>query len=237
VGARLLVIGAHSADFVWRAGGAVAATTAAGGDAKVVALSYGERGESGELWKIAGQTVENVKRVRHAEAEQAAAALGAEFEGLDMGDYPLDVRREGLESIAEVIRDYAPGVILTHTDTDPFNPDHAAAHSAVVRARALAAGGGVDAAFRTVLPSQLLLFEPHQPELCAFIPTVFLDITDVIEAKNQAMAAMESQVYLRTYYSQRAEQRGNHARRVSGDRGIRYAEAFQRVLPQVVTAL
>ena len=41
VKARLLVIGAHSADFVWRAGGAVAVTTAAGGEARVIALSYG----------------------------------------------------------------------------------------------------------------------------------------------------------------------------------------------------
>ena len=35
---RLLVIGAHSADFVWRAGGAVAVTTAAGGEARQSSL-------------------------------------------------------------------------------------------------------------------------------------------------------------------------------------------------------
>ena len=35
---RVLVIGAHSADFVWRAGGAVAAATGAGGEARVIAL-------------------------------------------------------------------------------------------------------------------------------------------------------------------------------------------------------
>ncbi len=46
----MMVIGAHSADFVWRAGGAVAVATAAGGGARVIARSYGERGESGELW-------------------------------------------------------------------------------------------------------------------------------------------------------------------------------------------
>ena len=45
---------------------------------------------------------------------------------------------------------------------------------------------------------------------------------------------MEAQQYLQTYYDQRAEQRGNHARRASGDQDVRYAEAFQRVLPQVV---
>jgi 4-oxalomesaconate hydratase len=49
---------------VWRAAGAVAVHTAAGGEARVVALSYGERGESGELWKEPGQTTENVKRIR-----------------------------------------------------------------------------------------------------------------------------------------------------------------------------
>ena len=86
---RMLVVGAHSADFVWRAAGAVAMHTGAGGEARVVALSYGERGESGELWKEPGQTVEKVKRARHEEAAKAAAALGATFECLDLGDYPL----------------------------------------------------------------------------------------------------------------------------------------------------
>ena len=86
-------------------------------------------------------------------------------------------------------------------------------------------------------PPDLLLFEPHQPELCNFTPTTFLDITPVMDRKREAMAAMAAQTYLQTYYSQRAEQRGNHARRISGDGSIDYAEAFQRFLPQVVTAL
>jgi 4-oxalomesaconate hydratase len=233
----LLVVGAHSADFVWRAGGAIAVTTSKGGAARVLALSYGERGESGELWREPGQTVERVKKVRHGEAERAAAALGAEFECLDLGDYPLEVGKEALVSIADRIRELAPDVIVTHTDRDPFNPDHAAAFFAVEKARALAAGAGVPSAFETVEPPELLLFEPHQPELCNFTPTTFVDITPVIEQKNAAMAELKAQSYLHTYYAQRAEQRGNHARRSSGDAAIRYAEAFQRVTPQVLTAL
>src|SRR5262249_27163505 len=75
VSRRMQGIGAHSADFVWRAGGAIAVATANGGVAEVIALSYGERGESGELWKQEGQTVENVKKIRHAEADAAAAHL------------------------------------------------------------------------------------------------------------------------------------------------------------------
>jgi 4-oxalomesaconate hydratase len=230
---RVLVIGAHSADFVWRAGGAIALAA----EARVIALSYGERGESGELWKVAGQTVEAVKRIRHAEAETAAAALGAEFRALDFGDYPLEMGPERLARIVDEIREYAPDVLITHTDTDPFNPDHPVAYAAVQRARSLAAGAGVASAFASITPPQLFLFEPHQPELCNFTPTTFVDITAVYDAKVEAMAAMEAQRYLQTYYAQRAEQRGNHARRASGRSEVRYAEAFQRVLPQVVEQL
>ena len=190
---RLLVIGAHAADFVWRAAGATAITTEAGGTARVIALSYGERGESGELWRDPDQTVENVKRIRHEEAERAAAAVGAEFRCLDLGDYPLEIEGAALARLADEIREFAPDVIVTHADRDPFNPDHAVAFRAVERARALASGAGVPSAFATISPPDLFLFEPHQPELCNFTPTTFVDITSVIERKREAMAQMASQ--------------------------------------------
>ena len=231
------MIGAHSADFVWRAGGAIAVCTGGGGEAQVVALSYGERGESGELWKEEGQTIENVKKVRHGEAERAAAALGATFECLDMGDYPLDIDVDRLKLISDKIREFGPDVLITHTDTDPFNPDHPVAYAAVNRARGLAAGAGVASAFGTIKPPVFYLFEPHQPELCNFTPNTFVDITGVLEAKLKAMEEMKAQKYLQTYYAQRADQRGNHARRSSGNQDIRQAEAFQRVIPNVLSEL
>ena len=234
---RLLVIGRTPPTSCGEPEASLRLTTAAGGTARVLALSYGEHGESGELWKEPDQTVERVKEIRHGEAERAAAALGAEFECLDLGDYPLEIDREGLVAIADRIRAFAPDVLITHTDRDPFNPDHAVAFRAVERARALAAGSGVPSAFETVEPPELLLFEPHQPELCNFTPTTFVDITSVFDRKQAAMAEMKAQAYLHTYYSQRAEQRGNHARRSSGNSAIRYAEALQRVTPQVVSDL
>jgi 4-oxalomesaconate hydratase len=233
----MLVIGAHSADFVWRSGGAIAACSANGGRVRVVALSYGERGESGELWKEPGQTLENVKQIRHAEAERAADHLGADFKALDLGDYPLQIDTDSLLQIADVIREFAPDVLVTHTDRDPFNPDHPVAHAAVDRARSLAAGAGVPSAFGTITPPELFLFEPHQPELCNFHPTTFVDITAVIDQKIAAMAEMKAQAYLQTYYRERADHRGNHARRASGNQAIRQAEAFQRIIPQTVSEL
>jgi len=212
-------------------------TTRNGGSARVVALSYGERGESGELWKEPGQTVERVKQIRHAEATKAAEALGATFESLDLGDYPLLIDEAAIERIIALIIETAPDVILTHTDRDPFNPDHPVAYAATERARILATGAGVASAFKTVRPPEFLLFEPHQPELCNFMPNTFLDITPVFEQKQQAMAAMGAQEYLRQYYTERAAHRANHARRISGAKDILHAEAFMRVLPHVVSAL
>lgn len=233
----ILVIGAHSADFVWRAAGAIAIVTANGGSATVVALSYGERGESGELWKQPGQTVENVKRVRHAEASQAAEAIGATFQCLDLGDYPLQVNDAALLRLTDLIREVDPDVIVTHTEKDPFNPDHPVASAVTQRARLLASGAGVASGFATIRPPDLYLFEPHQPELCGFVPTTFVDITSVFALKQRAMEAMAAQQYLQQYYAERADMRANHARRVSGKTEIRYAEAFQRVFPQVVATL
>ncbi len=128
-------------------------------------------------------------------------------------------------------------MIVTHTQKDPFNPDHPVAYAATHRARLLASGAGVASGFKTVTPPELFLFEPHQPELCGFVPTTYVDITAVFPLKQRAMEAMAAQQYLRQYYSEQAEHRANHARRVSGRKDIRYAEAFQRVYPQVVTTL
>ncbi len=232
-----LIVSAHSADFVWRAAGAIATVVEAGGRADIVSLSYGERGESGELWKEPGQTEERVMELRHAEAETAAAALGASFRSLDLGYYPLVMDAADVEWLTDQIRKLEPQLIMGHAARDPFNPDHAVAHDATVQARQLASGAGVASAFTTIPPPELLLFEPHQPELCGFVPTTFLDITPVWDKKVAAMEAMGAQGYLRQYYSERAEHRANHARRICGRSEIRYAEAFQREIPVVVDAL
>jgi 4-oxalomesaconate hydratase len=233
----MLVVSAHAADFVWRAAGAIATVVAQGGTAHVVALSYGERGESGELWKDPAQTEARVKEIRHDEAVAAAAALGAQFQSLDLGDYPLVVDAAATKRLTELIRELEPQLILTHAARDPFNPDHGVAYQVTLQARQLASGAGVASAFKTIVPPELLLFEPHQPELCGFVPTTFLDITPEWDRKIAAMEAMGAQSYLKQYYSERAEHRANHARRISGRADVRYAEAFQREIPIVVDAL
>jgi 4-oxalomesaconate hydratase len=237
VSKKLLIIGAHSADFVWRAAGTIALVTSQGGTATVVALSYGERGESGELWKEPGQTVENVKRIRHEQARKSAEIVGATFTCLDLGDYPLTISDSAMAQLVELFRELQPNIVLTHTPVDPFNPDHPVACQAVQKARLLASGAGVASAFKRINPPDLYFFEPHQPELCDFMPNTFVDITPVMEQKRQAMAVMQAQSYLQGYYTELASRRGNHARRISGMEEVKFAEAMQRTLPWVVKSL
>ena len=232
---KLLIVGAHSADFLWRSAGTIGVTVENGGSATVLALSYGERGESGNLWRDnPEQTVENVKRIRHEMAAEAAGIVGADFRCLDLGDYPLVMTDAAIDELVRIILEEKPDVILTHTAQDPFNPDHPVAYRAVERARLLASGAGVASAFQRVTPPDWYSFEPHQPELSGFYPNTFIDITPVMEKKIAAMNVMLAQGYLIEYYTDLAVRRGNHARRISGKQQVKYAEAHQRLVPWVV---
>ena len=235
---KLLVVGAHSADFLWRSAGTIGVTVENGGSATVLALSYGERGESGNLWRDnPNQTVENVKRIRHEMAEEAASHVGAEFRCLDLGDYPLVITDDAINELIRIILEEKPDVILTHTAVDPFNPDHPLAYQAVQRARLLASGAGVSSAFKRITPPDWYSFEPHQPELSEFYPNTFVDITSVMDKKIKAMSVMSAQGYLIDYYTELAARRGNHARRISGKNEVKFAEAHQRQTPWVVSGL
>jgi 4-oxalomesaconate hydratase len=83
----------------------------------------------------------------------------------------------------------------------------------------------------------MYVFEPHHPEQCGFRPDTFIDFTPVAERKETAMAAMAAQSYLRDHYRQRAEQRAVQARYFGAGPDTRFAEAFQRVTPVLVSGL
>ena len=183
----LLVIGAHSADFVWRAGGVVAVTTAP--RRPVCSRSRTASAGVGRAVEGVGQTVERVKEIRHGRRRGRARrrVRVPRSRRLPPGDRRGRPRRDRRPHSRARARcaDHAHG-------PRPVQPDHAAAFFAVEKARALAAGAGVPSAFETVEPPELLLFEPHQPELCNFVPTTFVDITPVIEQKRAAMAEMKA---------------------------------------------
>jgi 4-oxalomesaconate hydratase len=233
----VLVISAHAADFVWRAGGVIALYASRGYRVRILCLSYGERGESQGAWKQPGMTLERVKQIRHDESSRAAGILGAEIRFFDSGDYPLRPSDATTHEMVLEFRRHQPAFILTHSFADPYNPDHPAAGNLTMQARVSAQALGYPGEGKALGAPPVFLFEPHQPEQCDFKPQVLLDITSVWERKLQAMESMVAQEHLVQYYTDLGKRRGTQAVRNGGPRSIQYAEAFQRVYPQVTEVL
>ena len=233
----LLVVSAHTADFVWRSAGAIALYASRGVRARVLVLSFGERGESERLWREPGMTVERVKQTRRAEAARAAEILGAEIRFFDAGDYPLKPTDDLMRDLVDEFRRNQPSVVLTHTLSDPYNADHPEAGRMAMNARIYAQAAGFPSEHKKLGAPPLFFFEPHQSEMCDFKPQVLLDITSVFEMKRKAMECMEAQEHLWNYYTELAKRRGTQAVRNSGKKDIQYAEAFQRFYPQVASEL
>ena len=232
-----LVVSAHSADFVWRAGGAIALHAAAGEAVTVICLSYGERGESAKLWRQEGMTLERVKRERRKEAEAAAEKLGAaDIQFWDLGDYPLDLTRDALFRLVDVYRAIHPAFVLSHSEKDIYNHDHPAATDFAQHARIIAQARGHNPGQQVLGAPPVFLFEPHQPEQCSWKPDVLLDISAVWEKKRAAIECMAGQEHLWEYYTRVALQRGAQAARNS-DKKITYGEGYQAVFPHVVERL
>ena len=232
-----LVVSAHSADFVWRAGGAIALHAAAGEAVTVICLSYGERGESAKLWRQEGMTLERVKRERRKEAEAAAEKLGAaDIQFWDLGDYPLDLTRDALFRLVDVYRAIHPAFVLSHSEKDIYNHDHPAATDFAQHARIIAQAHGHNPGQQVLGAPPVFLFEPHQPEQCGWKPDVLLDISAVWEKKRAAIECMAGQEHLWEYYTRVALQRGAQAARNS-DKKITYGEGYQAVFPHVVERL
>src|SRR5690606_5788687 len=232
-----LVVSAHSADFVWRAGGAIATHVEQGYRMKVICLAFGERGESAKLWRKEGMTLEGVKQARREEAMKAAEILGAEIEFFDLGDYPLRVNDEALMRLVDVYRDLLPSFVLSHSEKDPYNFDHPLAMHVAQEARIIAQAEGHNPGQPIVGAPPVYAFEPHQTEQCGWIPNTFLDITDVWDKKYQAIQAMAGQEHLWEYYTRVAQQRGVQAKRnigITAARNIEYAEGYMRLTPAVV---
>jgi 4-oxalomesaconate hydratase len=227
-----LVVSAHSADFVWRAGGAIALYASRGWRVEVVCLSYGERGESAKLWRQAGMTMDRVKADRHREAEAAAKILGAELTCFDIGDYPMRISEETLYRLTDVYRRVRPSFVLTHSLADPYNADHPLSARLALEARIVAQAHGHNPSESVIGAPPVFLFEPHQTEMCEFKPQVLLPIDAVWDKKRRAFECMNAQEHLWEYYTRVALQRGVQAARNS-DRKVTYAEAYQRVYPQV----
>lgn len=231
---KMLVIAAHPGDLLWRCSGAVAKHVKLGGSVHAIVLTYGTGGEANELFK-AGLTVDEAKALRKKDLTKAADILGiSQLEFWNMPDYRFEITQDKIYRLAAAMRQDPPDLILTHWGKDILNPDHGSVLDYVILSMEVATGHGVsiEGAEKAIGRAPIFCFEPHASEINGFDPNLFVDITDVIDLKIQAMATFELKKSLAASYVDRAKYRAVNAGSF-GRKGCQYAEAYHAVYPIV----
>jgi len=174
----VLAIGAHPDDVELGCGGTLALLARQGRRVGILHLTRGERGTRG--------TPEG----RQAEAEQAAAALGAAaMDFLDCGDGGLRTGPAEEDSLIARLREWAPDLVLAPTPHDR-HPDHTRAHQ-LVEAACFYAGLRNRGAGTPHRPAALFAYMQHDP----FEPSFVVDVTAVWEMKLESLRAYRSQLH------------------------------------------
>lgn len=228
------IFGAHPDDLDWGSGGAAAAWTRDGKEVYYVLTTSGEAGEDHQRGLILPSV--EMAEIREAEQRLAAVVLGVkEVIFLRQPDGRLEATLAFRDQIVNVLRRLKPDIVVSmdpgHWAFDNFyhyHPDHRATALAVVDAIYPAAGTA------TYMPRPDEGLPPHKVREVYFTatahPNTYVDITETIELKVQALTSHRSQITrsedLARYVREIATRHGEKA-------GYRYAEAFRRMeVPQ-----
>ena len=167
-GRTVLAIGAHPDDLELAVGGTLAKLRSGGAHVVMAVVSIPANYET-----------------RRREAEEAAAILGCELRILVDGGATRrieDMKTYELVSLLDgVIRELQPAAVLTHGSSE-IHRDHVLVYDAAVSAQRL----------------RYFDFFSYHPNFCRpvavqFHPRAYVDVSDTIEAKMEAIAAHRSQ--------------------------------------------
>ena len=183
---NILAVGAHPDDLEVSCGGTLIRYVRDGHKVSMCNVSGGNLGHKVIM-------PDELRLIRRKEAEEAAKVIGADHYTIDGSDGFVECSDKDMrEQLIEVVRKTKPDVIITH-NPDDYMRDH-------VQAGSLA----YDASFISTLPHLFTKsdyttnFPPvfYMDTLAGigFIPTEYVDISDVIEQKLEALACHESQV-------------------------------------------
>jgi LmbE family N-acetylglucosaminyl deacetylase len=188
---RAIAIAAHPDDIEFLMAGTLILLRDAGYAIDYFNIANGSCGSS--RWSAA-----HTAEVRAAEAQAAAALIGAEFHPSLVSDLEIFYDDRILRRVAAVVREVQPEIVLTHAPVD-YMEDH-------VNAGRLA----VTAAFARSMPNYqtdpprpaadypvtVYHAQPHgnrDPLGNVVRPQLFVDVTSVLELKNRMLACHASQ--------------------------------------------
>lgn len=185
---RVLVIGAHPDDCDFGAGGVAALYARQGHQVLFVSVTNGDAGHHQSGGALLAQR-------RSVEAAAAGAAIGIEYQLLDIHDGELLPTLENRRRIIELIRTFRPDLVMSPRPND-YHPDHRYTAQLIQ-----------DAAYMVTVPN-VCAFIPHlasNPVIVyvsdtfqkpyPFAPDVVVAIDEVVDRKVDMLDAHVSQVY------------------------------------------
>ncbi|MBN1262396.1 MAG: PIG-L family deacetylase [Anaerolineae bacterium] len=225
---RVVAIGAHPDDVELWAGGTLARYRQAGSEVWLASVSRGDKGS-----RLLSR--EETIRVRRAEAERAAATIGAHYADLEALDSEVFVTHELRRAVVALLRETAPHVVITHAPDD-YHPDHRATSALVSDAAYVATSFGY-ATSRPALPEAPVVYHMETYLGIGFLPELYVDISGVIDVKREMLQQHQSQfdqLQARTAANP-LEDMLLLARLRGRQCGVAYAEGFclHRVYPHV----
>jgi N-acetylglucosamine malate deacetylase 1 len=174
----VLAVGAHPDDVELGCGGTLALLARGGRRVGILHLTGGEAGTRGSAAE------------RRLEAQRAADALGAvELAFLDCGDGALRTGEAEEQAIIGQLRRWRPELVLAPAPADR-HPDHGRAYR-LVRDACFYAGLARRGAGTPHRPAAVFAYMQHDP----FPPSFLVDISEVWEVKEAALAAYRSQLH------------------------------------------
>ena len=228
------VFGAHPDDLDWAAGGTTAVWAKQGKDVYYVLTTSGESGEDHVNKQKLSRS--EMADIREAEQRIAAGVLGVkEVVFLRLADGRLEPNLQLRDCLVNVLRRLRPNIVISLEPTPGafdnfylYHPDHRATAIALYDAIYPAAGTA------TYVPDPDAGLPPHRVREVYFSgaanPDTYVDITEAIDLKVQALTSHRSQI---TNPEQIAGFVREWAAKYGAQTGCAYAEAFRRLeVPQ-----
>ena len=183
---NILAIGSHPDDLEVACGGTLIRYVRAGHKVSMCSISNGDMGHVVIL-------PDELRKIRRKEAEAAAEIIGADYYCIDLGDgFVESGNKEARQRLIEVIRKTKPDVIIAH-NPDDYMRDHKQSSEFAYDASFVSTFPHIltESKYTTNFPP---IFYMDSLAGVGFIPTEYVDISDVIEQKLEALACHVSQI-------------------------------------------
>ena len=221
---NILAIGAHPDDIELNCAGTLAKYAKQGHKVFTASATNGNIGS-------ATLPMDEIARIRKEEARRAAAHIGAEYICLDYDDEMFFESKEARIAFIDLVRYCKADVIFTHPPCD-YNPDHELTSKIIRDIAVMIPIAKIPTKNKPcdTIP-KLVYFESELG--IGFVPTDYVDITDVIDTKMAMCYEHQSQIaWMQDNYTELNDVDCFESGRITAmyrgmQCGVKYAEAFR----------